>query len=150
MHGKLSKEEMDSMLRHEFLGRIGCHSNGMTYIVPISYAFDGKYLFCHSQEGMKIDMLRKNPEVCFEIDKLDSLAAWKSIIIWGKYEEVENEEERNKALKILLNRAYPFIVTEKMKLGSDWPFTSDNLSLIKGVVFRINIKEMSGRYDQND
>ena len=150
MFGTLTNEEIEDLLKRQFIGRIGCHADNKTYVVPISYAYDGKYIYCHTQEGMKTKMMRQNPNICFEVDTLENMATWKSVIAWGSFEDVINEDERGKALKVLLSRVYPFISTKKMQLGEHWPFAPDNLNEIKGVVFRIELKEKTGRFEMND
>ena len=67
------------------IGRIGCSANGLTYVVPISYAYDNRYIYAHSKEGMKIQMMRLNPMVCFEIDTMDDLENWQSVVVWGRF-----------------------------------------------------------------
>jgi uncharacterized protein len=32
-------------------------------------------------------MMRRNPEVCFEVDRVEDLVNWDSVIGWGTYEE---------------------------------------------------------------
>ena len=39
-------------------------------------------------EGKKIEMMRKNPEVCFQVDAIADLLNWESVICWGKFEEI--------------------------------------------------------------
>ncbi len=150
MFGTMNNEQIEDVLKRQFIGRIGCHADNKTYVVPISYAYDGKYIYCHTQEGMKTKMMRQNPSICFEVDTLENMATWKSVIAWGNFEDVINEDERAKALKVLLSRVYPFISTKKMQLGEHWPFVPDNLNEIKGVVFRIELKEKTGRFEMND
>ena len=150
MFGTLNPKEIEDFLKKQFIGRLGCHANNKTYVVPISYAYDGEFVYCHTQEGMKTKMMRENPDVCFEVDSLETLATWKSIIAWGKFVEVTDKNERARALKVLLNRVYPFISTKKMHLGEHWPFVPDNLNEIKGVVFKIKLSEKSGRFEVND
>jgi uncharacterized protein len=150
MFGELKDTEINEMLGKHFIGRIGCHEKGKTYVVPISYAFDGKYVYCHTQEGMKLNMMRENPEVCFEVDSMENKTIWKSIIAWGRFEEISDLRERSNALKILMSRAYPFIMSKKMQLGAHWPFLPDDLNNIKGVVFRIGIEEKTGRFEEYD
>ncbi|MBS1946557.1 MAG: pyridoxamine 5'-phosphate oxidase family protein [Bacteroidetes bacterium] len=150
MFGTLSHEEIEAMLRKQYVCRIGCYAEGRIYVVPLSYAYDGEYIYCHTQEGMKTRMMRENPGVCFEIDSLESGPTWKSVILWGRFEEVTGKKERSNALKILLHRVYPFIISKKMQLGRDWPFEPEDLNDIEGVVFRVNIEEMTGRYEVND
>ena len=53
--------------------RLGFCDNGAVYIVPLNfgYACEGGAFsfFCHSaREGRKLDILRKNPTVAFEMD----------------------------------------------------------------------------------
>src|SRR5687768_6127046 len=101
MLGKLTTTEIEEIIMHQTVGRIGCHANGITYIVPISYAYDGQYVYMHSYEGQKIDMMRKNPDICIEVDVMSDMANWKSVIAWGTFEELKDIEERNNGLKIL-------------------------------------------------
>jgi len=150
MFGELNDTEIKELLRRQYIGRIGCHANGKTYVVPISYAYDGEFIYCHTQEGLKTKMMRENPGVCFEVDTMENRAIWKSIIAWGRFEEIVETEQRNKALKILLDRVYPFIISKKMQLGPHWPFLPDDLNHIKGVVFRIRLEEMTGRFEEYD
>ncbi len=150
MFGTLTSKEIEDFIKKHFIGRIGCHANNKTYVVPISYAYDGEFVYCHTQEGLKTKMMRDNPLVCFEVDALETIATWKSIIAWGSYAEVTDKNERGKALKILLSRVYPFISSKKMQLGDHWPFAPDDLNSIKGIVFKIKLSEKTGRYEVND
>ena len=138
------------MLRKQFIGRIGCHANNKTYVVPISYAYDGKDIYCHTQEGLKTKMMRENPNICFEIDAMENKTIWRSVIISGKFKEITELDERRSALKILLDRVYPFIISKKMQLGTHWPFAPDDLNIIPGVVFKITIDEKTGRFEEYD
>lgn len=148
MFGKLTPNEIEELLVSNILGRIGCHADNITYIVPISYAYKNKTVYCHSREGTKIEMMRKNPEVCFEVDKLTDMANWKSIIAWGKFEELTDINERSEALEYLVHRVLPIISSETTHLSSSWPFPPENLNEIKGIVFKINISKMTGRYER--
>ena len=65
MFGKLNPEEIDQLLSHQIVGRIGCHADGVTYIVPISYAYDGTFIYAHSFKGMKLTIMQKKPEGLF-------------------------------------------------------------------------------------
>jgi nitroimidazol reductase NimA-like FMN-containing flavoprotein (pyridoxamine 5'-phosphate oxidase superfamily) len=40
MIGDLNFKEVEEVLKDQLIGRIGCHSNGVTYIVPVSYAYN--------------------------------------------------------------------------------------------------------------
>jgi nitroimidazol reductase NimA-like FMN-containing flavoprotein (pyridoxamine 5'-phosphate oxidase superfamily) len=150
MIGQLASVEIESLLRQQVIGRIGCHNSDLIYVVPISYAYDGKYIYCHTYEGKKIDLMRKNPKICFQVDEMNDMANWKSAIIWGDFEELTDRTERHKALRILLERRLPIISSITTHLGKAWPFSSEDVSElnnIPGIVFRISIKEKTGKFE---
>jgi len=145
MFKKLGKTQIEKIISGNIVGRIGCHADGKTYVVPISYAYDGDYIYARSFEGMKISMMRKNPNVCFQIDQMEDLADWQSVIIWGTYEELTDTKERNKGLKILISLALPKISSETVRLSPEWPFPTKDYTHIEGIVFRIRVTEKTGR-----
>lgn len=148
MFGTLDNPEIESVLNQQYIGRLGCSAEGRTYIVPISYAYDGDYLYFHAaNDGTKIQIMRENPEVCFQTDVMENMACWKSVICQGTFEEVTAEEERANALKVLLHRELPIIASQTVKLTPSWPFHPDNLNDIKGIVFRVRITEKTGRFE---
>ncbi len=149
MLSTLEKIEIEEVLKNQVIGRIGCHNDGITYVVPVSYAYDGSYIYGHTFEGMKIKMMRQNPEVCFEVDIMENMANWKSVICWGHFEELTEEVDRKAALKKLLERALPIIASETVKITPLWPFSTDNLDNIKGIIYRINLTEKTGRFEHN-
>jgi nitroimidazol reductase NimA-like FMN-containing flavoprotein (pyridoxamine 5'-phosphate oxidase superfamily) len=147
MFGKMSAAEIDQLLQQQLVGRIGCHANRLTYVVPVSYAYDGSYIYCHTYEGMKMNMMRKNPAVCFEVDNTKNLSNWQSVIAWGVFEELTGGVERKDAIKALRDRKLPILSSETMHLGSNWPFASAE-DQIDGIIFRIQLKEKTGRYEK--
>ena len=150
MTGELTQEEIQTVLKQQIIGRLGCHMEGTTYIVPISYAYDDGAIYAHSSEGKKLDMMRKNPLVCFEVDDINNMGNWKSVIAQGVFEEVKEPQERTKALRVLLNRVLPLSSSITTHLGKHWPFEPADLNSITGVVFRIRLKEQSGRFETNE
>jgi nitroimidazol reductase NimA-like FMN-containing flavoprotein (pyridoxamine 5'-phosphate oxidase superfamily) len=148
MFEKLNAGEIEELLQQQLVGRIGCHANGLTYVVPVSYAYDGNYIYCHTFEGMKVDMMRSNPDVCFEVDNTKNLANWQSVIVWGSYEELSEGTDRSKAIEMLRERKLPILSSQTMHLGSQWPFVSAD-DKIEGIIFRIYIREKTGRYEKS-
>jgi nitroimidazol reductase NimA-like FMN-containing flavoprotein (pyridoxamine 5'-phosphate oxidase superfamily) len=149
MFGKLSPAEIEEVLKRQFIGHIGCHVDDITYVVPISYAYDGVYIYGHTFEGMKVNMMRKNPKVCFQVDTMRNMANWKSVISWGEYEELKEKEERNHALQQLIDRTLPVITSKTVQLTPQWPFPSKDTESIKGIVYRIRLREKTGRFENN-
>ncbi|MES1219646.1 MAG: pyridoxamine 5'-phosphate oxidase family protein [Bacteroidota bacterium] len=149
MIGKLNNEQIEELLKSQLIGRLACQEGSNIYIVPMSYAYDGKYIYLRSLEGKKIEMMRRNHNVCFQVDDLSNMAEWKSVIAWGEFEELTDEIERKKAIKNLIDRQLPIVSSETTHLGNVWPFIPEDLNAISGIVFRILLKEKTGRFEKS-
>jgi nitroimidazol reductase NimA-like FMN-containing flavoprotein (pyridoxamine 5'-phosphate oxidase superfamily) len=147
MQGKLNAEEIENVLSHQLIGRLGCHADGETYVVPISYVYDGKSIICHSEEGKKTCMMRKNPGICLLIEDITDMANWKSVLIQGTFQELKEQPEQNDALQKLVHRYLPIISSASTHLGALWPFYPENFDEVGGVVFCIQISKRSGRFE---
>ena len=147
MLGQLDENHIEKVLHSQVLGRIGCHANGTTYIVPVYYAYDGFCIYARSSEGLKIDVMRQNPKVCFEVENIEDLANWKTVILWGEFEEITDAKERKAALEIFLNRHMPIVSGEMSRFTSNWPFQSDDMEEVTGVFYKINIEKKTGRFE---
>ena len=150
MFGNLNAEEIELILHKQLLGRIGCHHEHTTYIVPISYAYNGEFIYALTREGLKINMMRQNRHVCFEVEDIPDLANWKTVICWGEYEELSDKAERRLALELLHDRHLPFVTSSTTRLSPSWPFLPSNIDTIQGVVFRIRLNKKTGKYEKQD
>jgi uncharacterized protein len=150
MIGKLSEEQIEEVLTANVLGRIGCNDGSKTYVVPINYVYDGKFIISHSVEGMKIKMMRKNPQVCFEVDVMNSFTNWKSVIAWGEYQELTDERERYQAMKLFVDRMMRMKISETASLPelTEQRVHPRSPGNIKPVIYRIVITEKTGRYEE--
>lgn len=146
---ELKPGEIEELLSSQFVGRIGCYCNGQNYIVPLSYAYDGSYIYIITNEGKKLDMMRKNPGVCFQVDKLEDMTHWKSVISWGVFEELKGLKERKQALDIYMSYTLPFISSIQSHSNPSWPFLNRNTEDIKGVIFRVKLTNKTGRSENN-
>ncbi len=149
MQGKLSITQIEDILHKEILGRIGCSINGKSFIFPISYAYDEKYIYAHSNEGLKLQIMRQNPSVCFEVEQMESMADWQTIVIQGCFEELHQKTDKQKAIQALMNRNFPLQNSSTVKLSKYWPFAPNEDEEIDGVFFRIAISEKQGRYEKS-
>lgn len=149
MIGKLTPPEIEKLLSREVVGHLGCSDGKMVYVVPISYHYDGGYVYCHTHEGQKVEIMRKNPVVCFEVDKMQNMANWQSVVAHGVFEELTDPELRRQALQKLHERVLPVVSSETTHLSPDWPFSPVELNKIEGVTFRIRLGDRTGRYERS-
>ena len=93
MLGDLTEQEVVEILENNIVGRIGCYDGTTPYIVPVSYLVQEGHVLCHSRMGLKIEMMRRNPNVCFEVDEIRDYNNWRCVIAWGEYNELVDEKE---------------------------------------------------------
>ncbi len=141
MLGELTKSEIETMLHAHCVGRIGCHAYGQTYVVPITYAYDGACVYAHTGVGMKLHMLRRNPHVCFEIDQMDDLANWQSVIAWGVFEELRGAAA-DEALALLVE------CVESRLSGPPGASAHPHGAMTPAVVYRVKLEQKTGRYER--
>jgi len=151
MLGKLAPEEIDEMLRNNMIGRIGCNDGNITYVVPVSYLYDNNILLCHSRDGLKIEMMRRNPEVCFEVDEIKDYNHWRSIIAWGTYEELTEEEDIDYAKQFFTD----YMLRMKTSETSAPPdqqserFHEVKPDYLPAIYYRIHLHKITGRFEQS-
>lgn len=130
------------------LGTIG--KDGYPMVKPLNFAYhDGKIYFHTAKEGEKIEDIKRDNMVCFEVDlpiayvkgtMADPCKAeylYRSVIIKGKAYIVENKDEQIFALRCLMKKYQPE--------GGYGDFLEEKLQ-ITGIV-RIDIEEMVGKED---
>jgi uncharacterized protein len=150
MIGKLTSEEIEEVLKQNILGRIGCNDGKKTYVVPVNYVYDGRSIIAHSCEGMKIKMMRKNSDVCFEVDEMKTASSWKSVIAWGEFQELTEERSRYDAMKLFIQRMLPLKITAPVATAhstGNKGQASANLANHRSVIYRIVLTEKTGRFE---
>ena len=128
---------------------LGLAVNNEPYVVPLNYGYimeEGKLvLYLHSaQRGKKLDMLRANPHVFFEMDcdrmpfesKLPCQygMVYSSIMGRGVATIVEDVEEKKRAMTILM----------KTQTGKDFEFNDRLVSMV--AVVRVDVSEYTAKH----
>ena len=133
----LPAEGIEALLRTAVVGRIACCGHGLSgdgrpYLVPLAYGYDGDAVYAHSGPGRKLDLMRAEPRVTFEVDEAHAPDRWRSVIAEGMFEEIDDPRQRAAALAVIYGS------TGIPELGS------------QTVVFRLRITSRSGRYETPD
>ena len=132
----LPDNQIEALLRTAIVGRIACCAHGTTgdgrpYLVPLAYGYDGKAIYAHSGPGRKLDFMRAEPRVTFEVDHATASDRWESVVAEGTFEEITDPDERLAALRTL----YP--------PPAGIPNLGEQI-----VVFRLRLTSKSGRYER--
>jgi nitroimidazol reductase NimA-like FMN-containing flavoprotein (pyridoxamine 5'-phosphate oxidase superfamily) len=134
----LPDAQIEELLRTAVVGRIACcdhgsGSDGRPYLVPLAYGYDGESIYAHSGPGRKLDLMRAEPRVTFEVDQATASDSWQSVIAEGTFEEIADPVARAHALQVIYSPP-----REVPALGA------------QTVVFRIRLTARSGRYETPD
>lgn len=148
---ELDQEHIELLLRTQIVGRLGCYADQKVYVVPISYAYHDGYLYGHTNDGMKLKMVRKNPNVCVEVDDVKNYENWRSVIAWGKFEELSGHQAAE-AISILVGRLAASLAVDKDIANKNVDMgdiqNAMKMDARKGVIYRIVLSEKTGRYEE--
>jgi len=141
---ELSIKEMLELLEAERVGRLGLNDEPQPYVVPTDFAYKDGSIYIHSPvDGKKSVLARKNPHVCFEVDRYnEDVTEYKSIIIRGDIKEVFDDGEKRDAIRMLALKA---------ARSGGWHARaggSPNMGAI--AIFKITINEMTGVKSPNN
>jgi uncharacterized protein len=138
---------IDEILNKEMVCRVAMCDGNEPYVVPLSFAHVGKSLYFHSAHaGRKLDVIKKNNRVCFEVDgdvtlrRGDEACSWgmkyRSVIGMGRAVIVDGREEKAQALNAIMQKY----------AGRQFTFSDQAVGSI--TVWRIDIDSMTGKQCQ--
>jgi nitroimidazol reductase NimA-like FMN-containing flavoprotein (pyridoxamine 5'-phosphate oxidase superfamily) len=136
---------LEDILRRGRVLRLAMCRDDQPYVLPLNYGFQQGRIYLHTgRQGLKLEYLRANPRVCFEVSVDVELApgplacAWNChylcVLGFGRAVEVTDEEERRQGL---------LAVTAQYAGPGDHQLRPE--SLARALVLRIDIEELSGK-----
>jgi len=132
----LTSEKIDRVLRRHSVRGIACLRQDRPCIVRITCAHDGASAYAWSGPGRKIEVMREQLPVSFEVDEVDGPNEWRSVVAEGACEESVTERERRVALG--LPGGGNGVASRALQPNS------------RGVPFRIRLTGRSGRFERGD
>ncbi len=138
-------EEIVEIIEKAPVLRLGLCKDDVPYVVPMNFGYRDGCLYVHcAREGRKMDMIRANPRVCFEIDtdleviRAEQPCDWgmrfASVIGFGTASVLEAPEDRRNGLDAIM---------EHYGCGPWQPYSE---SILKHTaVIRVQVEEMTGK-----
>jgi nitroimidazol reductase NimA-like FMN-containing flavoprotein (pyridoxamine 5'-phosphate oxidase superfamily) len=141
----VDKSVIDKILTEAEIIRLAMVDEGNPYLVAMNYAYADGFIYMHSaKEGRKIDILKQNNKVAFQVDTgvelvLEEEACscgtkYLSVFGTGKAIFIEDKVEKIKALDAIMSKhtgKTVFEYTEKM--------------LEKTLIIKVKIEAMTGK-----
>jgi len=80
----LDLAESEAVLGRHNVGRIAYTFHDRVDIEPIHYVFETGRIFGRMQFGKKMEVLSHAPWVAFEVDEVEGLFDWRSVVVHGR------------------------------------------------------------------
>jgi nitroimidazol reductase NimA-like FMN-containing flavoprotein (pyridoxamine 5'-phosphate oxidase superfamily) len=141
-------DEIEAIIGRCDVCRIAMTDENTPYIVTMNFGYTGgvqKKLFFHSAgEGRKIDIIRKNSNVCFEMDTDHDLTGgneacdfsmkYSSVVGWGNIFIISDDEERREGMNSIMKH-----YTNR----TEFMYKQDVFS--RTTILKLEIKTMTGK-----
>jgi uncharacterized protein len=150
-----SKQKMIAFLNSQPAGRLAStDKEGYPQVIPMNFVYFDNAIYMHSHPfGEKLDNIRRNPNVGFEVDQhicflpsyyfhpTDASQAdtlYISVVIKGRAEIVEDSEEKARALNALM---------EKYQKEGRYEALDAKMPVVEEVaIIKVTPKDMRGKY----
>lgn len=135
---ELAPKECVSLLERQVVGRLAFTHQDRVDIEPVHYVHDDGWLYGRTQPGTKLEIVTHNRWVCVEVDEVEALFDWRSVVVKGGFYILRKDgspQERE-----IYQRGLQWVrrlVPEAM--------TPDDPLPERAILFRIHIDEMFGR-----
>ncbi len=137
-------DEIEKIIRKAQVCRLGLVDGDEPYVVPVFFGYEKNALYFHcAPEGRKIELLKRNNKVCFEIDTDVEIIAteracgftakYRSVIGVGRAHILESDKDKIHGLNML------------MKQYAEGEFSFPKAKVDQALVVRIDIESVTGK-----
>jgi hypothetical protein len=147
--------EIAKIMNNAQVGRLGLSMNEQPYVVPVNFAFDHERIYFHCADtGMKLDFLRNNARVCFEVDEnlgtVPGAAPWlfgtayRSVIAFGVARILSGPEEKARAARLITMKYAGKEMADMITPGITETYRSSRGSHL--VIVEIKVESITGKH----
>lgn len=147
--------EIEGVIKRAGICRLGLVDGNKPYIIPLNFGYENRTLYFHwALQGRKVDIIKKNNRVCFEID-IDvkpiivkktcggryCANKYRSVIGTGRARILEDDKEKAHALSVMTRHYYNTIMRPCSECDCD--FSKSALHSI--LMVRIDVDDITGK-----
>jgi nitroimidazol reductase NimA-like FMN-containing flavoprotein (pyridoxamine 5'-phosphate oxidase superfamily) len=135
---ELDRDEIDTLLGRNNVGRIAFTFLDCVDIEPINYVYSWPWVCGRTSTGAKLDTIAHNRWVAFEVDEVKGLFDWQSVVVKGSFEIVDADTwtHHDPGFIVCLDLLRS-LLPETLQANDPVPF--------RQTVFRIHVDEVRGR-----
>ncbi|KGK87082.1 pyridoxamine 5'-phosphate oxidase [Desulfosporosinus sp. HMP52] len=135
---------MDEIIKKAQVCRLAISYKDMPYIIPMNFGYHDKVLYFHSaKDGLKLSILRENPQACFEVEIDTQIVPsemgcewtmrYQSVIGFGEVEFIDDITSKRESMKIIMEH-----------YANDKSFPSD--TMLEGItLYKLKVNTMTGK-----
>ncbi|MFY0545998.1 pyridoxamine 5'-phosphate oxidase family protein [Brevibacillus sp. H7] len=112
------RKKIDEFLSTAKVGHLGLSDGEYPYVLPLNFCWHNGSIYFHGADaGRKIEVIHKNPNVCFTVcEEYGTIAdpvpartdtGYMSVMLFGRIERVEDSREMTEALQAMLDKHVP-------------------------------------------
>lgn len=132
---EMTPAEVHRFLREQKWGILCTVGQGFPYGVPVSYGFDGEFLYVASGPGRKRRHLEANGAVCLTVAQVADGDRWSSVVATGEAFPIDGLRGNLHALRVM----------RRGRAGGAPPSAADLARIARASIFRITTNEVTGR-----
>lgn len=134
----LSREECDDLLQQNQVGRLAFTFHDRVDIEPVHYVYAEGLLHGRTSPGTKVATLLHHPWIAFEVDEVQGLFDWRSVVVHGVVSIPDPDgSPADKTAYTATLALIRELVPEALE--------SDDPTPSRQVLFRIHVDEVTGR-----
>jgi hypothetical protein len=141
----VSKKGIEGIIKKAEILRVAFSNNQQPYIVPVNFGFNDNTFYFHcANKGKKLDLIKNNPKVAFELEGTVELIkgdipckftmAYESVIGSGTASIVDKPQEKIDGLNHIMRQYSEDVMLE---------YNKDLVDRI--VIVKIKVNEMTGK-----
>ena len=140
---------LEEILSGALICRMAMMDNDLPYIVPVNYGYRDGCIYIHSApEGKKIDLLRKNKQVCFEVEETvdlvkgeracDWTTRYRSVVGYATVEILSDNQSKQLGLEVIMvQHGAPDLVDFEPK------------NMKRMVILKLTISSLTGKHSSS-
>lgn len=144
---ELNISEVREILGRNYIGYLAYTYMKSPYVVPMTYFYDSAedYLIGYTSKGHKTQSMRLNPTVSVLVEEIDSLNDWKTVAVYGRFEELSGTTAKAALHKFRdgLKKLVGQINDKELEFLSDFSSKSDSED--PPIVYRIKVQEFTAK-----
>ena len=110
----MTANEIEELLSRVLVGRLATCKDNQPYVIPMCFTYyNGKIYFHCASQGRKIENMKANPKVCFQVDEhrlvpsptpCDFTMHYQSVLVFGKAQFLKDPKEKLEILKMMIDK----------------------------------------------